>query len=50
MVDLSLHILDVATNAFKANASILKVVVKENNETITVKVDMPVYNIPINYS
>lgn len=23
---------------------------EENNETITIKVDMPVYNIPINYS
>ena len=39
MVDLSLHILDVATNAFKANASILKVVVKENNETIQVWIE-----------
>ena len=39
MVDLSLHILDVATNAFKAKASNLKVVVKENNETIQVWIE-----------
>lgn len=39
MVDLSLHILDVATNAFKAKASNLKVVVKDEHDTIQVWIE-----------
>lgn len=36
MVDLSLHILDVATNSFKAKAKMVKVVVKEEIDCINV--------------
>lgn len=39
MVDLSLHILDVATNAFKAKAKNLKVVVKDEENTIQVWIE-----------
>lgn len=39
MVDLSLHILDVATNAFKAHASNLKVVVKDEDNIVQVWIE-----------
>ena len=39
MVDLSLHILDVATNAFKANAKMVKIVVKEEENRIQVWIE-----------
>lgn len=39
MVDLSLHILDVATNAFKANAKMVKIVVKEEENCIQVWIE-----------
>lgn len=34
MVDLSLHILDIATNSFKANATLVKVIVKKEDNCI----------------
>ena len=39
MVDLSLHILDVATNAFKANATIVKVKIIEKQDYIDVLIE-----------
>lgn len=39
MVDLSLHILDVATNAFKANATMVKVIIKEEENSIQVWIE-----------
>ena len=39
MVDLSLHILDVATNAFKANASCVKVTIEENENDIEIWIE-----------
>ncbi len=39
MVDLSLHILDVATNAFKANAKMVKVTIKEEENDIQVWIE-----------
>ena len=35
MVDLSLHILDVATNAFKAKATLVKIIIEEKEEQNT---------------
>lgn len=39
MVDLSLHILDVASNAFKANASFVKVKIQKQNDNIQVWIE-----------
>ena len=35
MVDLSLHILDVATNAFKAKATLVKIIIEEKDGKVT---------------
>lgn len=39
MVDLSLHILDVATNAFKAKATLVKIIIEEKEEFIQVSIE-----------
>ena len=39
MIDLSLHILDVASNAFKANATLLKVTIEEQLDNIQVWIE-----------
>ena len=39
MVDLSLHILDVASNAFKANASFVKIRIEEEQDNIQVWIE-----------
>lgn len=39
MIDLSLHILDVATNAFKADATVVKVNIKEEEDSIQVWIE-----------
>ena len=39
MVDLSLHILDVASNAFKANASCVQVTIEENENDIEIWIE-----------
>lgn len=39
MVDLSLHILDVATNAFKANATVVKIKIVEEKDCIHVWIE-----------
>lgn len=39
MVDLSLHILDVATNAFKAQAKLVKIVIEEKENAIQVSIE-----------
>ncbi len=39
MIDLSLHILDVASNAFKAQASLVKITIKENSTTIQIWIE-----------
>ena len=39
MVDLSLHILDVATNAFRAKATLVKIIIEEKEEFIQVSIE-----------
>ena len=39
MVDLSLHILDVATNAFKAKAKLVKIIIEEKEDFIQVLIE-----------
>ncbi len=39
MVDLSLHILDVASNAFKANATLVKIDIEEKEEYIHITIE-----------